>query len=79
MNLKKLKDTEYLKCVKLLSKLIDLDDDTKGRILNYFQDMGVSNFFLHLESVNLPLDIYEKLKNIKSVIEVFDREGRQVI
>lgn len=75
MNLKETRNTEYSKCVNLLAKLIDLDDDTKEKIYKCFQSMGIKNFFMNLESLNLPFEICEKLKNIKSVIEMFDEKG----
>ena len=75
MNLNELKKTEYVICVNLLAKLIDLDDDTKEKIYKCFQSMGIKNFFMNLESLNLPFEICEKLKNIKSVIEMFDEKG----
>jgi len=77
MNLNELKKTEYVKCVNLLAKLIDLDDNTKEKIHKCFQRMGIKNFFINLESVDLPLETCEKLKSIKSVIEMFDEEGGQ--
>ncbi len=77
MNLKKLKDMEYIKCVGLLAELIDLDADAKERIHKYFQSIGIKNFFLHLESVDLPPETSEKLKSIKSIIEIVDeKRGR---
>lgn len=39
--------------------------------------MGIKNFFINLESLDLRFEICEKLKNIKSGIEVFDGEGGQ--
>jgi len=45
MNLEKLRDTEYIKCVELLAELIDLDVDTKEKIHMCFQSMGIKNFF----------------------------------
>lgn len=77
MNLKEIRNTEYSKCVELLAKLIDLDDNTKAKIHKCFQSMGIKNFFINLESLDLPFEISEKLKNIKSVIEVFDGERGQ--
>lgn len=77
MNLNELKKTEYVKCVNLLAKLIDLDDDTKEKIYKCFQCMGIKNFFINMESIDLPLETCEKLKSIKSVIEMFDEEGGQ--
>jgi hypothetical protein len=77
MNLKETRNTEYLKCVNLLAKLIDLDDNTKEKICECFQRMGIKNFFINLESIDLPLETCEKLKSIKSVIEMFDEEGGQ--
>jgi hypothetical protein len=77
MDLKKLKDMEYIKCVGLLAELIDLDADAKERIHKYFQSIGIKNFFLHLESVDLPPETSEKLKSIKSIIEIVDeKRGR---
>lgn len=77
MNLEKLKEMEYIKCVGLLAELIDLDVDTKEKIHMCFQSMGIKNFFLHLESVDLPPEASEKLKSIKSIIEIVDaKRGR---
>ena len=75
MNLKEIRNTEYSKCVDLLAKLLDLDDNTKEKIHRCFQLMGIKNFFINLELVDLPLETCEKLKSIKSVIEMFDEEG----
>lgn len=77
MGLEKLRDMEYIKCVDLLAKLIDLDADTKEKIHKCFQNMGIKNFFLHLELVDLSPETREKLKSIKSIIEIFDEEGGQ--
>jgi len=44
MNLKEIRSTEYSKCVNLLAKLIDLDDNTKEKIHKCFQSMGIKNF-----------------------------------
>lgn len=77
MNLEKLRDAEYIKCVGLLADLIDLDGDTKEKIHKCFQRMGIKNFFLHLESVDLSPETTEKLKSIKSIIEIFDEKGGQ--
>jgi len=77
MNLEKLRDTEYIKCVGLLAELIDLDADAKEKIHKCFQRMGIKNFFLHLESVDLSPETTEKLKSIKSIIEIFDEKGGQ--
>lgn len=77
MDLKKLKDMEYIKCVGLLAELIDLDADAKERIYKYFQSMGIKNFFLHLESVDLPPETSEKLKSIKSIIEIVGEKRRR--
>lgn len=77
MNLEKLRDTEYIKCVGLLAELIDLDADTKEKIYKCFHSMGIKNFFLHLESVDLSPETTEKLKSIKSIIEIFDEKRGQ--
>ena len=77
MNLEKLRETEYVKCAELLAELIDLDDDVKEKIRRCFQSMGIKNFFMHLESVDLSPETAEKLKSIKSIIEIFDDEGEQ--
>jgi hypothetical protein len=77
MDFEKLRETEYMKCVVLLAKLIDLDADTKEKIHKCFQSMGIKNFFLHLESADLSLETSEKLKSIKAIIEIFDEEGGQ--
>lgn len=77
MNLEKLKEKEYIKCVELLAELIDLDANTKEKIHKCFQSMGIKNFFLHLESVDLSPETYEKLKSIKFIIETVDeKRGR---
>ncbi|RJQ39465.1 MAG: hypothetical protein C4550_05200 [Nitrospiraceae bacterium] len=74
MDLGKLMDTEYQKCIGLLAELIGLDADTEEKIYRYFQSIGITNFFLHLELLDLPHEISEKLKSIKSIIEMFDEE-----
>lgn len=77
MSLEELKEMEYIKCVDLLAELIDLDANTKEKIHKCFQSMGIKNFFLHLESVDLPPEASEKLKSIKSIIEIVDeKRGR---
>ena len=70
MNLEKLREMEYIKCIGLLAELIGLDADTEEKIYQCFQSMGIKNFFLHLELLDLPQEIFEKLKSIKSIIEV---------
>lgn len=77
MDLEKLRDTEYKKCIALLAQLIELDADAKEKIYKCFQSMGIKNFFLYLESVGLSLEITEQLKSIKSIIEIFGEEGGQ--
>ncbi len=77
MNLEKLRETEYIKCVNLLAELIDLDADTTEKIHKCLRCMGVKNFFLHLESADLSPETSEKLKSLKAIIEIFDEEGGQ--
>jgi hypothetical protein len=79
MYLEKSRNAEYKKCVALLSLLIGLDADAEEKIYRCFQNMGVDNFFLHLESLELDLsqEAYEKLKSLKAVIEVFGEERGQ--
>jgi hypothetical protein len=77
MDVNKLRDTEYIKCVDLLDKLIDLDEDTKEKIHRCVQSMGIKNFFLHFELMDLSLETCEKLNSIQSIIELFDEEGGQ--
>ena len=38
---------------------------------------GDKKLFINLKSVDLPLETCEKLKSIKSVVEMFDEEGGQ--
>jgi len=77
MNLEQLKETEYVKCVDLLTELIDLDSEAKKIIHKGFQSMGIRNFFLHLDSMELPHEAIEKLKSIKAIIELSDvKRGR---
>jgi len=77
MKLEKLRETEYVKCVGLLTELIDLDVDAKERIHKCFQSMGIKNFFLHLESADLSPETTEKLRSIQSIVEIFDEVGGQ--
>lgn len=70
MNLEQLKETEYVKCMDLLAKLIDLDLDEKEIIHKDLQSMGIRNFFLHLDSAKLPPEAIGKLKNIKAIIDL---------
>lgn len=72
-----LRDTEYVKCVRLLAELIDLDTDIKEKIYNCFQSMGIQNFFIHLELVDLHIETCEKLKSIKAIIGLLDGKGGQ--
>lgn len=78
MNSRELKEAEYIKCVDLLAELIDLNVETKGKIYRCFQSMGIKNFFLHLELVDLSPETIEKLKSIKSIVEISDKEGGRV-
>ena len=78
MNLEELKEMEYIKCVGLLAELLNLDADTKEKIHKCFQSMGMKNFFLHLESVDLSPETYEKLKSIKFIIETVDEKRGRV-
>jgi len=78
MDFEKLRETEYIKCAVLLAELMDLDADTKEKIHERFQSMGIKNFFLHLESADLSLETSEKLKSLKSIMEIFDEKGGQV-
>lgn len=79
MNLEKSRNAEYKKCTALLSLLIGLDADAEEKINRCFQNMGVDNFFLHLESLELDLsqETYEKLKSLRIIIEVFGEERGQ--
>lgn len=76
MNLEKSRNAEYKKCAALLSLLVGLDADTEERVCGCFQNMGINNFFLHLESLELGLsqETYEKLKSLRIIIEVFGEE-----
>lgn len=77
MNLEKLRDTEYKKCAGLLAELVALDADTKEKIHRCFQSVGIKDFFLHLESADLSLETIERLKSIKTIIEIFDDKRGQ--
>lgn len=77
MDSKILRDTEYAKCVGILAELIDIDTDTKEKIYKCFQSMGIQNFFIHLDLVDLPIETCEKLKSIKAIIGLLDGKGGQ--
>lgn len=79
MNLEKSRNAEYKKCAALLSLMVELDADEEEKIYRCFQDMGVDNFFLHLESLELDLsqEASEKLKSLKAIIEVSGEERGQ--
>ncbi len=68
---------EYKKCADLLVELLDLDAQTKEKMIQCFQVMGIKNFFLSLELVDLSPETAEKLKSIKSIIEMLDEERGQ--
>ncbi len=74
MNYEELKEMEYEKCAGLLTKLIDLDKDTKQKILEGFKSMGIKNFFQQVESMDLSQEAIEKLKSMKAIIEILDRK-----
>ncbi len=77
MNYQELKEKEYEKCVGLLADLIDLDADTRQKIHKYIHGMGINNFFLQIESMDLSQETSEKLKSIKAIIELSDiKRGR---
>ncbi len=77
MDLETLRESEYRKCADLLAELLDLDGDTKERILKCFQHMGIKNFFQHLESADLAPETSEKLQSIQVLIEILDdKRGR---
>ena len=75
MNLEKTRNTEYQKCAAILAQLIGLDADTEKRVYRCFLSIGIKSFFIHLESLDLPQEIIEKLKNIKSIVEIVDEKG----
>ncbi len=79
MNLEKSRKAEYKKCAALLSLLVGLDADTEERVCGCFQNMGVDDFFLYLESLELDLsqETSEKLKSLKAIIEIFGEERGQ--
>jgi len=79
MNLEKSRNAEYKKCAVLLSLLVGLDVDVEEKIYRCFQNMGVDNFFLYLESLELDLsqETSEKLKSLKAIIEIFGEERGQ--
>lgn len=77
MNLDELKEKEYLKCVGLLSELIDLDIEAQEKIYQYFKNIGIKNFFLQLEFIGLSPELSDKLNSIKSIIEISDQEGER--
>lgn len=77
MDLKRLRDMEYIKCIDLLEKLLDLDVVSKEKVYKCFQNMGIKNFFLHLGSVDLSIETSKKLKSLKIIIDMFDEEGGQ--
>ncbi len=79
MDLEKLREVEYIKCVDLLTELLDLDADAKEKIHKCFQKMGIKSFFLRLESLDLPPQIFEKLNSIKSIIDLVERKRGQVL
>jgi hypothetical protein len=54
-----------------------LDTDAREKIYKCFQSMGIQNFFMHLELVNLPIETCEQLKSIKAIIGLLDGKGGQ--
>ena len=77
MNLKALREKEYIKCVDLLSEMIDLDAGAREIVHKRLQNMGIKNFFLNLDSVELSPEAIEKLKSIKAIIELSNvKRGR---
>lgn len=61
----------------LLAELIELDADAKEKLHKCFKGMGIKNFFMHFELVDLPTETSEKLKSIKAIIEIVDaKRGR---
>lgn len=48
MNLEKLRDVEYIKCVDLLTELLDLDADAKEKSISAFKRWELKVFFCAL-------------------------------
>lgn len=67
-NKNQIKNSDYEKASKLLSKLIDADSDVAEQINNLIQQQGVSKFFKNLEKHELSPDILEKLQAVKLVL-----------
>lgn len=78
MGLNESRNAEYQKCADILAKLIDLSDCEKDIIIKYFRSNGITKFFLHIESMDLPSVTIEKLKNIKSIVDISNEERGQI-
>jgi hypothetical protein len=70
MDIEKLRNEEYSKSIDILSALIEIDADEKGKIYKCFQSMGIKSFFQQLESQDLSPETIDKLKNVKAIIEL---------
>ena len=66
MNLEKSRNAEYKKCAALLSLLVGLDADAEEKIYRCFQNMGIDDFFLHLDFISNHLNLTYPMRLMRS-------------
>ena len=66
---KQIKTSANEDAAKLLSILIDADRQTEQQISNYMQQGGIAKFFSRLDSLGFSVDIVERLKSVKAVLD----------
>lgn len=70
MNTEEIKNKEYTKSIDILAALIELDDEEKEKVRNYFQSMGIKSFFQQVDALGLSPITIEKLRNVRSIVEM---------
>lgn len=73
-NINVIKPMEYEKVSKLITKIIDVENDvnTVIQLKRLLQKKGIVNFFINLEEQNLSTDVLEKLKAVKLFLPELD-------
>ena len=67
------KSTEYQRILEVMTCLLEFDAESKQNISTYVQNVGITTFFREMECFNLNSDIKEAIKDLRTLINVFER------
>lgn len=71
-------NSQYERVVDTISWLLSLESSAEYTIKAMLSQMGIKSFFINLESLDLPSNAIEKLKNLRTIIEVLDGDINQI-